>query len=123
MKVTPARRGSFDAPRAGESLIVVGRTDGGSWERTTRVVEDPREFGLLVESFGGEFERADQVGAGVFRSVGDHRRELVGLVSGRVTLDGRTYLVVVGPEVTWRLVARRRDLLRRKPWVYRRDVY
>lgn len=113
---------SFEAPRPGEELIVAGRTEREGWEQTTRVAEDERVFGLLLENVGGDLSRADQVGAGVFRQVTPHRRELVGLVSGRVTLDGRTYLAVVGPEVTWRLVAHRRDLLRRKPWVYREDV-
>lgn len=114
---------SFAEPRAGEALVVAGRTEDGPWERTTRVVVDERVLGLLIEPVGGELDRADQVGAGVFREVAPHRRELVGLVSGRVTLDGETYLAVVGPEVLWRLVAHRRDHLRRKPQVYREDVF
>ncbi|MEZ6015225.1 MAG: hypothetical protein R3F49_08935 [Planctomycetota bacterium] len=113
---------SFAAPVAGEALVIAGRDDSGSWERNTRVVEDPRVFGLLVENVGGDLNHGDQTGAGVFRQIDKHHRECVGLVSGRVTLDGRTYLAVVGPEVTWRLVAHRRDLLRRKPWVYRKDI-
>ena len=113
---------SFDPPRAGEALVVAGRTTQGQWERATSVVIDERVFGLLVESIGGALDEGDQVGAGVFRQINEYDRELVGLVSGKLTLDGRTYLAVVGPEVTWRLVAHRRDLLRRKPWVYREDV-
>jgi len=114
---------SFAESRAGDTLIVAGRTERGSWERRARVVEDERIFGLLLASFGGELERPDQVGAGVFREVADGRRELVGLVSGRVTLGRDTYLAVVGPDVTWRLLAYRRDLLRHTPRVYRDDVY
>jgi hypothetical protein len=113
---------SFATPSAGELLIVVGRNAEGLWEHETAVVLDERVFGLLVESVGAELDQRDQVGAGVFRQVNEYERELVGLVSGKLTLDGRTYLAVVGPEVTWRLVAHRRDLLRRKPWVYREDV-
>jgi len=118
----PAVPLSFTAPRAGEPLVVVGRNDDGLWERPTNVVLDERVFGLLVEAVGGALDHNDQVGAGVFRQIDEYDRELVGLVSGKLTLDGRTYLAVVGPEVTWRLVAHRRDLLRRKPWVYREDV-
>lgn len=113
---------SFEPPRAGEPLVVAGRNADGPWERSTEAVLDERVFGLLVEPVGDEFDHSDQVGAGVFREVNERERELVGLVSGKLTLDGRTYLAVVGPEVTWRLVAHRRDLLRRKPWVYREDV-
>jgi hypothetical protein len=29
---------------------------------------------------------------------------------------------VLGPRDLWRLVTHRRDLLRRKPWVYREDI-
>ncbi len=113
---------SFRAPEAGESLVIAGRDADGPWERSTRVIADERVFGLLVEPVGDVLERREQVGAGVFRELERGRRELVGLVSGRIVLDGRERLAVVGPEVLWRLVAHRRDLLRRKPWVYREDV-
>jgi len=113
---------SFRTPQAGEALVIAGRDAAGTWERSTRVIADERVFGLLVEPVGDVLERREQVGAGVFRELGKDRRELVGLVSGRIVLDGRERLAVVGPEVLWRLVAHRRDLLRRKPWVYREDV-
>ena len=113
---------SFAPTRAGETLIVVGRDGGRKWESEVRVIEDPRVSGLLVSMPGSLPDRPDQVGAGVFRQTAPHRREFVGLASGRITLDGQTYLAVVGPEQTWRLVTFRRNLLERKRWVYREDI-
>ncbi|MDP6741377.1 MAG: hypothetical protein QF404_15310, partial [Planctomycetota bacterium] len=68
--------------------------------------------------------RDDQVGAGVFWSnpFDSNDRRLLGLVSARIRIEGKNYLCVLGPRDLWRLVTHRRDLLRRKPWVYREDI-
>lgn len=118
----PAVPISFAPTVDGEALVVRGRTEDRDWESTVRVHADRRVVGLLVTGAGNMPDRRDQVGAGVFRQVSANERELVGLVSGRITLDGVTYLAVVGPEQLWRLVGFRRDLLQRRPWVYREDV-
>ncbi|MCP3914124.1 MAG: hypothetical protein GY711_01045 [bacterium] len=119
---------TFIDPRAGESLIIAGRNDSGPWEVTARVRKDPRVRGLLLD-FPSRLEgRPDQVGAGVYLvdPEDEFERRLVGLVAGRVRLEGESgseeYLAVHGPESLWRIVAHRRDLLKRKPPVYREDV-
>ena len=72
--------------------------------------------------------RPDQIGAGLYvLPEGDREKlSLVGLVSGSVTLrtdqGERELLAVAGPQQLWRLVTHRRDVLRRRPWVYREDV-
>lgn len=117
---------SFDEPRDGETLELMGRKDGRKWSTLTRVRTDPRVFGLLLEIPSGFPDDPDQVGAGVFRRRAGRQRELVGLVVGKVQLerDGavRRYLAAAGPTELWRLVAHRRDHLRKKPFVYREDV-
>lgn len=124
----PAVRLRFESPRPGDRLLIAGRGDSGPWETTTTVRRDPRVFGLLVDLPPRLEGRANQVGAGVFwvNPDDENDRRLVGLAAGRVTLEdaggARTYLAVVGPDDLWRLVTHRRDLLRRRPWIYREDV-
>lgn len=124
----PAVRLRFERPRPGDRLLVAGRNNSGPWEAMTTVRRDPRVFGLLVDLPQRLDGRASQVGAGVYwvNPDDEHDRRLVGLAAGKVTLEdaggARTYLAVVGPDDLWRLVTHRRDLLRRKPWIYREDV-
>jgi len=124
----PAVRLHLETPRAGERLLVAGRTDSSSWESFATVREDPRVWGLLLDVPGALEGRSDQVGAGVYwvNPDDEHDRRLVGLVSGTVELiddqRSRRFLAVVGPEELWRLVTHSRDALRRRPWVYREDV-
>ncbi len=117
---------SFQEPRDGESLKLMGRRDGKRWSTFAKVRTDPRVFGLLLEIPSGFPDDPDQVGAGVFRSKARYEDELVGLVVGKVQLehDGKVkrYLAVAGPTELWRLVAHRRDHIRKKPFVYREDV-
>lgn len=124
--VLPAVPISFDEPRDGETLELVGRKGNRKWSTLTRVRTDPRVFGLLLEIPSGFPDDPDQVGAGVFRKRADRKRELVGLVIGKVQLerDGavRRYLAAAGPTELWRLVAHKRDHLRKKPFVYREDI-
>ena len=47
---------------------------------------------------------------------------LLGLVSGRLELEGRRYVTAVGPEDLWRLVVHRRNSDRPRRWVYREDI-
>ncbi|QDV07901.1 hypothetical protein Poly30_34360 [Planctomycetes bacterium Poly30] len=117
---------SFTEPRDGETLEIMGRKGGKRWTTLARVRTDPRVLGLLLEISGGFPDDPDQVGAGVYRKTGKFERELVGLVTGKIQLERkgsiRKYLAVAGPSVMWRFAAHRRDLLRRKPFVYREDI-
>ena len=116
----------FKEPYDGEMLEVMGRRGQRRWSTLARVRTDPRVFGLLLEIPSGFPDDPDQVGAGVFRPLGDRARELVGLVVGKVQLQRgnglRRYLAVAGPTELWKLAAYRRDLLRAKPFVYREDI-
>ena len=116
---------TFFQPHEGEILIIVGRTERGQWEKRVKVLSDPRVYGILLEVPLEIRARPDQIGAGVF-SEREGDRRLVGLVSGRLSIESADgdieYLTVMGPEDLWRLVTHRRDRLRFKPWVYRDDV-
>ena len=120
----PSVRLRFHDPRAGDKLILRGRTNDGAWEEDVIVQTDDRIHGLLITAPEIMLRRDDQVGAGVFwaNPYDSNDRRLIGLVSARIRLDGETYLCVVGPRYLWRLVTHRRDLLRREPWVYREDI-
>jgi hypothetical protein len=124
----PAVPLSFAEPRPGSTLTIIGRTRGRTWRASARVLEHPAVEGLLLEIPSEMDDYPDQIGAGVFRigTPADLDVELVGLVSGRLELQGesgpRAYLTVVGPRELWRLAAYRRDLLRKKRWVYREDI-
>jgi hypothetical protein len=119
---------SFDDPRPGSKVLVVGRNSNGDWDREMTVASDPRVLGILLP-VPSELQNApDQIGAGVYvvPEIGEEAKILVGLVSGRITLKGkegeRSYLTVVGPEDLWRLVVHRRDLLQKRRWIYRQDI-
>jgi hypothetical protein len=123
----PAVPLSFDSPKAGDTVLVVGRRGREVWEDNATVRTDPRVRGLLL-NWEGHLENApDQVGAGVFVVDEKEHRRLVGLVSGHLELvsaDGtRTrYITAVGPEELWRLVTYKRDNSRKRRWVYREDI-
>lgn len=118
----------FDDPRPGDELLLIGRRDGELWERKVTVRSDPRVHGILIDPPPEMRGRPDQIGAGLYvLPEGDREKlSLVGLVSGSVTLrtdqGERELLAVAGPQQLWRLVTHRRDVLRRRPWVYREDV-
>ncbi len=124
----PRVRMTFAQPRPGDKLVVVGRDGEKTWNTEVEVRSDPRVWGLLLEVPYEVRNRPDQVGAGVYVLPEDdfEKKMLVGLVSGILRLETqhgpREFLTVVGPEDLWRLVAHRRDHLRRKPWVYREDI-
>ncbi len=114
---------SFDVPEPGTVVLVRGRRGFRPWEAEVRLAADPRVTGLLLEP-EGELARltSDQVGAGVFWIEDDGRLRLLGLVSGRLELDGKHYVTAVGPHVLWRLVVHRRNSDRPRRWVYREDI-
>ncbi len=114
----------FATPGPGDDLLVEGRGPSQSWKAWTKVRTDERVRGILLDVPGQIEGRTNQIGAGVFWVNPDNSidRRLVGLVSGRLTLDGREFLAVVGPEDLWRLVTYRRDHLRHKRRVYREDI-
>jgi len=123
LPVTPM---TFQAPDAGQEVVVKGRSGRGPWKVSTRVVSDPDVEGLLLRPTGELARGADQVGAGVYVER-DGREYLVGLVSGLVEISRREsgvrrYVTVVGPDQLWRLVTFRRDYEHKRRWVYREDI-
>ncbi len=118
----------FERLERGDEVLIIGRRDGEAWQVPAAVKTDPRVEGLLL-SIPSELRNApDQVGAGVFILFGSRwNKRLVGLVSGTLELVGadgerRAYLTVVGADELWRLVARRKEIERKRRWVYREDV-
>lgn len=119
---------TFQQPDDGDLVWIFGRTPTGAWKASTPVRTDPRVYGILVEIPSQIYGQPDQVGAGVYwvDPEDEHKKKLIGLVSGQVTLSGdsgeKRYLTVVGPQDLWRLVTHRRDVDQRRPWVYRDDI-
>lgn len=119
---------NFHELRSGAEVLVVGRRNGELWQKLVSVRSDPRVDGILLPSIGQITSSPDQVGAGVFflRDENENQKELVGLVSGTLTLtDGavtKHYTTVLGMKDIWRLVAHRRELDRRRPPVMREDI-
>lgn len=124
----PGTRLAFETPRPGQSVTIVGRKKGRKWSSTAVVRSHPRVDGILLSVPSELRDAPDQVGAGVFLEAPPSTdQRLVALVSGRVTLIGedgsrRTFLTAIGPEQLWRLVAFRRELVRKRRWVYREDI-
>ncbi|MDG1050703.1 MAG: hypothetical protein P8M11_01340 [Planctomycetota bacterium] len=117
---------SFNVPGEGEELEVMGRRGWDRWSAMSTCRSVDGVNGLLIEIPEGFMDSADQTGAGVYRKTGEFTHELVGLVSGKVTIqrdgDAEAYLAVVGADTLWRLAAHRKDKLRRRPFVYREDI-
>ena len=119
---------SFDDPAPGSRLLVIGRRNGAPWEQSVTVRQDPRVLGLLLSPSGSLAGAAELVGACVYwLPEGEYeQRRLVGLVSGRIRIEGeggsREFLTAFGPHELWRLVTHRRDLLQRRRWIYREDI-
>ncbi|MFT4647469.1 MAG: hypothetical protein ACI87O_002001 [Planctomycetota bacterium] len=119
---------TFQALEAGQEVLLRGRTEEGSWQRWVKVREDERVHGILLDTCSELDNHPDQIGAGVFlrKSSKSEDLRLIGLVSGRVTLQNegtsKTYITVQGPESLWRLVTHRRQFPRTRKWVYREDV-
>jgi len=118
---------SFHRPDPGDRVIVRGRRSDGPWQTTTEVVADPRVEGLLLRPTP-ELDALDdrQLGAGVYVIDSTGRKQLVGLISGRLRLvdptGSRSYITATGPGELWRLVLHRRNSDRPRRQVYREDV-
>jgi hypothetical protein len=119
---------SFDDPRPGQKLLLMGRTDAGRWEEEVLIAEDQRVLGILTTVPERLRNAPDQIGAGLYLRLDPEgtRKKLVGLVSGRIVLQTssgqREYLTVVGPTDLWRLVSHRREPPDTRRWVYRDDI-
>ncbi len=124
----PAVPMTFKALEAGQKVLLRGRNDKGSWQRSVKVRKDDRVHGILLDTCREMNDHPDQIGAGVFlgKTSKPESLRLIGLVSGRITLqaDGKskTYLTVKGPESLWRLVTHQRQFPRTRKWIYRDDV-
>jgi hypothetical protein len=120
----PAAPLCFEAPPPGSEVWVRGRRAGQPFEFEARLVTEPRVTGLLLEPSPELDALTDaQLGAGVFLLVPGRPMQLLGLVSGRLTLDERKdYVTVLGPEELWRLVVHQRNAERPRRKVYRPDV-
>ena len=118
---------SFLAPEDGESLEILGRQGAKQWTAKTKARRVAGVTGVLVDEPKSFVDSPDQLGAGGYRRTGTFTRELSVRGSGRVQRqrEGKveTYLAVVGPDTLWRLAAHRKDRIRRKPFVYREDIF
>lgn len=120
---------SFSTPKAGQTLLAVGRDGRLRWEAEVEVCADPSVEGIVV-TIPPQMDGLDgQTGAGVylFDPENPNARRLVGLIAGKVEIagsDGRTrrYLTVVGPDQLWRLVTYKRDFPHKRRFVYREDI-
>ena len=118
----------FHTPDPGEPVVVRGRGPNGPYELEAEVASDPRVEGLLLApspELDGLAE--DQLGAGVFLVGPAGRKQLIGLVTGRIRLrqgDGSEsrYVTASGPEQLWRLVVHQRNSERPRRAVPREDI-
>ena len=108
-------------------MTIRGRNEKGTYKIRAVVARDPRVEGILL-ALNHDLARLgdDQLGAGVYVPEG-HVLSLLGLVSGRLTLQGadgskKEYITVLGPRETWRLVTHHRNRDRPRRWVHRPDV-
>jgi hypothetical protein len=117
---------TFDDPKPGSEVLLIGRKSGELWQQTVKIESDPHVIGLITKVPSQLRDAEDQIGTGVYVVPdGDERRRmLVGLVSGRVRIEstGAEYLTIVGPTELWRLVSHRREPRDLKRWVYREDI-
>jgi len=114
----------FEPPPAGTSVWVRGRRAGAPFEFEVELAADERVKGLLLRPSPELDALTDRdLGAGVFYLVPGKPMQLLGIVSGRLTLDERvSFVTVLGPEEFWRLVVHRRNSDRPRRWVYREDL-
>lgn len=113
----------FESLPAGTPLVVRGRRNGQPFEIDAAVAEDPAVEGVLLRASAELDVLTDgELGAGVFQLTPGNPLRLVGLLSGRLVLDGRRYFTVVGAEDLWRMVVHRRNSDRPRRWVYREDI-
>lgn len=120
---------TFQTPKPGDSVLVMGRRGRERWQVNALVVSDPAVTGLLLEPDGGLPLEIDQVGAGVY-VVGDDEQVdwwCAGLVSGYLDVEREgvmhTYLTVIASKGLQDLVTyHRHDPLERR-WVYREDIF
>ncbi len=118
---------TFVEPEAGRKVLVVGRRMGRPWKTEATVATDPRvESGILLDLEAPSGLVEDLLGAPVLIEIKRGTWRCLGIVSGRLELSGpggpATYHTVLGPQVTWRLVAHRRSVETRRRWVYREDI-
>lgn len=119
----PCARLCLATPPAGSEVVVRGRRAGQPFEIEAELASDPRVTGVLLRTNPELEQLADsELGAGVFYFEPEKPLQLVGLLTGRVELDGRSYFTALGPEDLWRLVVHRRNSDRPKRWVYREDI-
>lgn len=113
----------FTPPPAGTQVIVRGRRGGEPYELEGELAADPHVDGVILRSSPelSSLSEAD-LGAGVFFVDPGKPLQLIGLVSGRVEIEGLRYYTVVGPDDLWRLVVHRRNSDRPRRWVYREDI-
>jgi len=119
----PCVRICLNTPPPGTRVIVRGRRASGPFEIETVLDADPRLTGVLLQP-NEELEKLtdEALGAGIFYLEPQKPLQLVGLLSGRVELDGRHFFTAVGPEDLWRVVVHRRNSDRPRRWVYREDI-
>jgi hypothetical protein len=117
---------TFDDPKPGSEVLLIGRNNRELWQVYVKVEQDPHVIGIITSVPHQLRNAEDQIGTGVYVVPdGDERRRmLVGLVSGRVKIEstGAEYLTIVGPTELWRLVSHRREPRDLKRWVYREDI-
>jgi len=114
---------AFSEPKAGTVVLVRGRRAGQPFEFEAALASDPRVKGVLLVPNAGLAALTDaELGTGVFLAEEDRPLRLLGLISGKLELDGQSYVTAVGPEDLWRLVVYRRNTDHPRRWVYREDL-
>jgi len=114
----------MDTLPAGTTVLVRGRHHGGvPFEFEAELAEDPAVSGVLLRP-NAQLDALDDadIGAGVFHILPGKPVRLVGLLSGRVEVQGRRYFAAVGADDFWHLVVHRRNSDRPRRWVYREDI-
>jgi len=119
----PCVRLCLNTPPPGTRVIVRGRRASGPFEIESELAADPQLTGVLLRPNEELAKLTDEAaGAGIFYLQPQKPLQLVGLLCGRVEVDGRRYFTAVGPEDLWRLVVHRRNSDRPRRWVYREDI-
>jgi len=113
----------FEPPTEPTNVRVRGRRNGVPFEIDAEIAVDPRVNGVLLLA-NEDLDRLTEAecGSGVFLVTPGKPLQLLGLLNGRLTLDGRRYFTAVGPDELWRLVVHRRNSDRPRKRVYRDDI-